>query len=435
MTLFGSFLGIITFFVAIGLGKPRLQLTIALLSLLSSDFAVDFFGSKLPFHHLIGIWWLVSIKGGQVKLLNPILNEYALLLLTGVYFVWLSPWNDPYEMFKPWNQQLAGRFTTAMFKLFFELAFLYGSYKYLERYKLSLKKISSLVVNMSVVLVLIALFDFLFLNYTVRNILFHPVSSDNSRLFGRLLGFCHEPKAFARSLIFPLVILVSTRQKIVSNNNLKFMLILVAFLLTFSVSGYLTFTAGFITLLIVSKKTYKSNFETRFVLVLLGLILVSLSSLLTLDILAGVRYKLNYVLADGANSTIYNGEPLIFTRFEVFDRATLNFFYLNPIYLLIGTGPNLISIPASPFITSSARQVLGDYLVGGPTMGFLTIMARSGLFGCILYLRFFYKVLGNKYRDIGYRHTVIMMIPMFLMNTLSFVPFFMLAIATNAKRK
>lgn len=435
MTLFGSLLGIIVVFIGIGLGKPRLQFAIAILSLLSSDFALDIFGSKLPFYYVIGVWWLVSIKGNLVKLLHPILIEYILLLLSGVYFVWFSPWSDPYEMYKPWNQQLDGRFITAMFKLTFEIAFLYGSYKYLERYKISLKQIFSLVVNISTVIVLIAMIDCFIANYSIRNLVFDPISSDNLRLFGRLLGFSHEPKALARSLIFPLVILICYDYKEVAMRRVKFLMILIAFLLTLSVSGFLTFFAGFLTLLLFSRNKRKWNFEKQIVMLVSLAIIITLSSLLTLDLLGGVRYKLNYVLGGGVNSTIYNGEPLLFTRFEVFDRATLNFFYQNPVHLFFGTGPNLIGIPASPYVAASARQVLGDYLVGGPTMGLLTILARSGLLGVILFFSFFYNAIKSKYLDKNYRDVAIMVFPMFLMNTLSFVPFLILAIATNLKRK
>ena len=87
------------------------------------------------------------------------------------------------------------------------------------------------------------------------------------------------------------------------------------------------------------------------------------------------------------------GEPAIFTRFEVFDRAALNFFYNNPIYIFLGTGPNLISIPSSKYLDRSGIVTFEGKIVGIPGFGIINLISRSGLLGLFLYCFTYFKIL------------------------------------------
>ena len=88
---------------------------------------------------------------------------------------------------------------------------------------------------------------------------------------------------------------------------------------------------------------------------------------------------------------VHNNEPQIFTSFEVFDRAALNFFYFNKLYILSGTGPNLISIPSSPYINNKAYAIYGNSIDSVPHMFLINLLSRSGLFGIFLWFVFFIK--------------------------------------------
>ncbi len=89
---------------------------------------------------------------------------------------------------------------------------------------------------------------------------------------------------------------------------------------------------------------------------------------------------------------VAENEPQIFTRFEVFDRAALNFLYNKPLYFLLGTGSNLISIPASPYLSSVAYSIYGDRIDSAPHTFFVNLISRSGLIGLIYWILFFFKL-------------------------------------------
>ena len=86
------------------------------------------------------------------------------------------------------------------------------------------------------------------------------------------------------------------------------------------------------------------------------------------------------------------GEPEVFTRFEVFDRAALNFFYNNPKHLILGTGPNLISIPSSEYLDRSGIVTFDGMIVGVPGFGIINLLSRSGLIGLFFYFFTYLKI-------------------------------------------
>tara|TARA_Y100001954_G_C15648892_1_gene521612 strand:- start:348 stop:893 length:546 start_codon:yes stop_codon:yes gene_type:complete len=105
----------------------------------------------------------------------------------------------------------------------------------------------------------------------------------------------------------------------------------------------------------------------------------------------GIKYRYDLV-TQGKVGFQMKDEPYIFTSFEVFDRAALNFFYNNPRYIIFGTGPNLISIPASKYLDKSAILTYERTMVGIPGIGIINHISRAGLIGLILYLTVFFKI-------------------------------------------
>jgi hypothetical protein len=79
-------------------------------------------------------------------------------------------------------------------------------------------------------------------------------------------------------------------------------------------------------------------------------------------------------------------------RVEVFDTVALLFLAAHPIYILFGTGPGLISIPATPYLPISIYYVEYFRLTGvnsPPTMGGLLELSNAGLIGLFFWLAFF----------------------------------------------
>ncbi len=81
-----------------------------------------------------------------------------------------------------------------------------------------------------------------------------------------------------------------------------------------------------------------------------------------------------------------------FSHFEIFDRAALNFLYFNKDYIITGTGPNLISIPSSKYLTETNSKEYEDRIDSAPHSFIINLLARSGLIGLFLWLLFFFKL-------------------------------------------
>jgi hypothetical protein len=101
-------------------------------------------------------------------------------------------------------------------------------------------------------------------------------------------------------------------------------------------------------------------------------------------------------LEERVGSTIRFGEAsswfeeLVF-RVEVFDAVALLFLAANPVYILFGTGPGLISIPATPFLpVSSYYEIFRAAGINSPpSMGGLLELSNGGLIGVFLWTAFF----------------------------------------------
>ena len=77
-------------------------------------------------------------------------------------------------------------------------------------------------------------------------------------------------------------------------------------------------------------------------------------------------------------------------RMEIFDTSAALFLAAHPAYLLTGTGPGLVSIPATPFmpVTAYTMEYVQPGLNSPPTMGLLLQLANGGLVALILWCGF-----------------------------------------------
>jgi hypothetical protein len=84
-------------------------------------------------------------------------------------------------------------------------------------------------------------------------------------------------------------------------------------------------------------------------------------------------------------------------RMEIFDTAATLFLAANPTYLIMGTGPGLVSLPATPFLPIS--RYTRDYVRPGinspPTMGWLLELSNGGFVTCVLWVGFVLSASGS----------------------------------------
>jgi len=177
--------------------------------------------------------------------------------------------------------------------------------------------------------------------------------------------------------------------------------------LFFGIIGFLfggstsTFIAVTITLIIILfKNIFKKKFIKTFAgALILTIIIITVSSMNLPIIKDYVLPRLNRIME--VEDREY-GEPYLIAALEVFDRAAMRFLYYNPQYILFGTGPNLISIPASNYISFRASQIYGNRIDSVPHMGAIQIFSNYGLMGLFLWMVIIFYI----YKSLTIRHNI-----------------------------
>ena len=361
-------------------------LILVLLSLLGNMFYFNFFGSRIILFQLITLLSfpviIIQKKRKLFSFINGIKYEYLILIFLGILFGFLFPWE--YESYtRSWNQLASGRSIVALINILSEILLIYFTYFIFASKKVLMK---NFINALSVLIIIISLTSFIdiFFNYPIYSSLFgrEAVTISNA---GRLLGFSHEPRSLGRLMtlgwLFLLVFKIYGYRFIYDKISLSLGLVVILF--AFSFSTYFILSIGI--LIVFRRQLLRINLRYLFGIGFLVFIFFQMISYYD-DVNAIMLYKLASVTEgriDLAND--YHNEPFLFTTFEVFDRAASNFFYNNPIYLLFGTGPNLISI-------ASQATLHSEPINGIPGNGILALISRSGLVGLFLYCMVYRKI-------------------------------------------
>lgn len=385
-------------------------LILILLSLLGNMFYFDFFGSRIIIFQLITLFFfpvfIMHKKGNLSSIINGIKYEYLILIFLGILFGFLFPWE--YESnTRSWNQLASGRSIVALINILAETLLIYFTYTIFVSKKVLMK---NFINTLSILIIIVSITTFIdfFLNYPIYSSLFgrEAVTISND---GRLLGFSHEPRSLGRLItlgwLFLLVFKINGYRFIYEKTSLFLGLAVILFV--FSFSTYFIFILGI--LVISRKQLLRFNFKYIFAI---GILVFIFSLILSFndDVNNIMLYKFVSVTEgriDFLNN--YPNEPFLFTTFEVFDRAALNFFYNNPHYLLFGTGPNLISI-ASQAINSAGP------LNGVPGYGLISLISRSGFVGLFL----FFMVCRKIYKLIKIQNNKLLM-DLFLVSIFTYI--------------
>ena len=161
-----------------------------------------------------------------------------------------------------------------------------------------------------------------------------------------------------------------------------------ALLLTMSVSAVIVLLAGSAALFFYERRIRK------WILVSTGCLLLVVSLALFFPT---PQYVADY--ADSAGYRLSTGKYYVSPsnlleefalRLEVFDTSSLLFLYDNPLYIVTGTGPGLISIPATWYIPLGPRTFLSEEdrtpMFALPTMGSILELSNGGLLLVSLWL-------------------------------------------------
>ncbi|MBX3053001.1 MAG: hypothetical protein KF753_16080 [Caldilineaceae bacterium] len=214
---------------------------------------------------------------------------------------------------------------------------------------------------------------------------------------GRTRGLNYEPRGLGLILAHGMLLLILLY---VQRRSLKtvglFGLHAVAFIFTASTSAAVALAAG-LGVFVLSNLKKRSFYSAlmRFALVgsLLVVALVAAESTGVTSWSSNLRTRL---------STEYRQDSLPATwieavayRLDFFDGPPLIFLGSHPLYLFTGTGPGLISLPATAYLPplSIYSWLTGTGLNNVPTMGGMLELSNTGLIGLALWLVFVYAAL------------------------------------------
>ena len=374
------------------------QLVLIMLSLVGNMFYFDLFGTRVLVFQMMTLvaipYYIKSDFKSLNKLIKGIRSEYFILIILGVIFGFFLPWQEKSNM-RTWSQLASGRAFVALVRIFIELLLVYYIYMVFRTGKVSKEFLLNAIAIVIIISSIFAIVD-LTLNHAIWKLLFSN-SGYNSVLDGRFLGWSHEPRSFGRLILIPWFILLIYRQNgfYIRNSKLALLLGFISIISSLSFSTYIIFFIGII-ILVLLRFSLKKVQNGLTALIIGGFFIFSAYKIVSKTdyFQSGLVYRF-IMLTEGRIDFQMRGEPFIFTSFEVFDRAALNFFYNNINYIYFGTGPNLISIPSSKYLDKSAIITFNGTLVGIPGVGIINHISRAGVIGLLLYLLSFVKV--NRY--------------------------------------
>lgn len=358
-------------------------------------FGLQFIGPNIQFSHLIGLYYLPrTFKEIKKKYFNPrkfikfILSEYFLLIILGLYFGFINPWFDS-EYNRPFNQSAPGRTIITLIRELCDIGiilFLFYGYK---RKLFDKQLMVKLVVGLLILNTAVAIITY-FTPFNIRSVLLGA-----RELPGRFCGFDNEPKHFGKNSVITFCLLM-----IIYINNQKYpqkKLLVVGMIISFLnifLSGSTSSISIFAILLsaiIIFKDAKPLNFFISyrypiFIIALMGAAFFAYFFTRSEYYQFTFKEKVEKVIGVEPEKPIYQEEPNMFRRWEVWDRSAANFLYKNPKFLFLGTGPNLIHIPATRYASERMRKKYKTGLNSVPKMGFLYIIARTGIFGIMIYV-------------------------------------------------
>lgn len=365
-----------------------------ILSTLGDVFGLRFLGPDIRLAHFIGLvnihrtlpFYYKMRKKKEFGSVNILLLELPILLVTGVYFGFVNPWVDP-DYFRSWNQAAQGRTITTWANYISNISIvLFVAYVTVKR-KITYENVVETLVplcSFSLLFAILSYFspvNFVTLIWGVRD------------LTGRFYGWFGEPKEFGKTAVVSFAVLYLA--KLFKINSYKYLNIgigvtVITIFLSQSTSSLVIWFA-FIVIIHSSKNgsILKNILIKNYVpFILMVIVLVGTYEMLSRTQMFQEQYanKINQIIYSDVDDRIDDVEPLLFTKFEIWDRVASNFLYRFPNYILFGVGPNLIHIPSTKYASEKHRKTFKGQLNSVPKMGWLNIICRSGVVGLSLWI-------------------------------------------------
>ena len=307
---------------------------------------------------------------------GPLFIVLALPVVVGFYFVAVEPFDDPYAAYRATTQQLGFKYVVQVLRIPEIALAAYAAYVGVSAHAnprgALLRSFSQLVTLVAVATAI----DFLS-GDALKALLFERTTDD------RVTGLSVEPRQLAREmglLLLTLLTVMSHRLRETRTRWLAFAAILLL-LGTYSVSGLATtalVTFGYLVY------RYPRDYRTYLAPVaFVGVAAIAISTN------GAIRWHVEQRTVKKLQTALLNyvpNAPIWVSGLEVFDGAAVAFFYNNPTYLALGTGPNLINIPSSAYVSRYQRIIFPYGLVATPHMGLISMISNGGIAFVLLQL-------------------------------------------------
>ena len=367
-------------------------------------------------------------------LINPIWINFLYLLLLGLFFGFLNPWKDD-SNYRIWTQTAQGRTLITIVRYLSEILIAIYFFILIVTKRISLKSIIYTIGVTTFISFVIGIIDYN-LGYIFKERFFYMFSE----LSNRFLALNGEPKMYGRNSALAYIILLFYYLKYEKSRLLLLFIFinLVGVILSLSASSFILFILFNLYLLLTRRNIKVTIFAS---LMLFVLFLTVQKNVFFVDITKGKIDQALFGVSTPDNSFIEN----FILRFDIFDHLALLFLYEHPFYLLTGVGPNLISIPASQYVSNFAQYATFAERGGidsVPNVMLNNVIASSGVVGVILYIIFYVKIykFASRFDKHGFCKNIVIINLIFNMVYFSVVMLFLSGIligiiALNAKNK
>lgn len=372
--------------VLFGIGRSRLVLGWVCITLFVQVFDTTFV-TNLVAARVVGLLYLPTtlLTLGSWLRLTPVkawILNYLYLILLAIAFGYLWPWPDVTGI-RPFTQLPEGRSLIYMVRLLsdFSLAVFVANEL---RKPGTLGFVAKALMIGTTTTALAGLVSF------VSQIDLYALITgfkDERLLIDRPRGLSYEPRGLGLACVYGIVILLIRNQRL---NRGWFALLFVnvaGLLVAASTSALVTLAVGLAGGWFLVKQVRQTVAQ----LALLGAMLLVIGVMVFPDRFEAAITNINDRIDPTAR--LMGTEPqdlreAIAYRLDVFDASALLFLLDQPQHLLIGTGPGLVSLPASEYVPPGTYSAIygGVGINTLPTHAPLLELSNSGLFGLVLWL-------------------------------------------------
>lgn len=369
-------------------GRQRLLLGWVCITLFVQIFDTSLI-TNLPAGRIVGLMYLPAavLSLGRIIKIRPVklwLLNYGYLIILGVIFGFLWPWTDS-TMMRPYTLTAPGRAIIYSVRLLSDFSLAVFVANQFRQPGTLIIIVRSMVIGATLssivgILYLVTGFD---LAYAINGF------EDQFLTAERAHGLSAEPRGLGLASAYTLMFLLVGQKKLFRFWPLMIIINLIALLASSSTSALALVLAG-----IVIGWVFFSN-RTRLAILAssaFAILIISISSIIlpeqfeAASRIIGARVDPELKLSGIPPGSF--GQEIAY-RLDVFDSSALLFLLDQPVYILTGAGPGMVSLPASYYVPPGLYSAIWTPETGinsPPFHGILLEISNSGILGLILWL-------------------------------------------------